>query len=237
MKNHLLRILVLSVVACRGDDFLRPPPPPASPALRALEIVSGNGQQGTSGSDLGEPFVVRVTGPGGTGVGSVPVRWTVVAGSGAFEVASANSLTASDGVAFMFFRPTSPGLITVRAQVDGLPESPAMFTANVTGYAVVVIRFGPLFDCYGTPSPYDPSIFEGPEGTIPLGSRVEWEYAAWLPASCSARVRTVSVPPGGVPFDSGDQRPGERFGFVPGVAGDWRYEDSINGGTGTLRVR
>lgn len=237
MKSHALIVVLISSFACGGDDFLRPPLPPATPALRALEIVSGDGQQGPSGIDLAEPFVVRVTGPAGTGVGNVPVRWTVVAGSGEFHITSAISPTASDGEAFMFFRPTSPGPTTVRAQVDGLPEWPAMFTANVTGYAVVVIRFGPLFDCYGTPSPYDPSVFEGPEGTIPLGSRVEWEYAAWLPSGCSAQVRTVAVPPGGLPFDSGIQRPGERFGFVPGVAGDWRYEDSINGGTGTLRVR
>jgi len=238
-KDHLLGVLVLLLFACGGDDLL-PPAPPPPPLSQALAIVSGNSQQGTTGEFLAEPFVVRVTNPQGTGVSSVPVTWTVVSGAGGFGLPSSITPTAADGVASMSFRPTTPGTITVNAKADGVQGSPATFTVDVIGPVppvVVLIRFGPLFDCYGAPSPQDPSIFEGPEGTIPVGALVEWEYADWLPPVCGAQLRSVSVPPGGLPFDSGIIRPGQRWGVVLEAAGDWLVTDVLNGGSVTLRVQ
>jgi len=74
-------------------------------------------------------------------------------------------------------------------------------------------------------------------GISPVLARVEWEYAVWLPAVCTARVVTQTTPPGGQSFDSGILQPGQRFAFVPRVAGEWVFVDSINGGRGTLTVR
>lgn len=161
------------------------------------------------------------------------MNWTVASGSGEFWFPDAFTRTAADGVAKINFRPTRPGPTTVIATVDGVQGSPATLTVLADGPVVVLIRSGPLSDCSGN----DPSIFGGPEGTIPVGALVEWEYMDWVHATCEARVRSLSVPPGGLPFDSGILQPGERFGIVLPVAGDWEVEDVINGGKGTLRVR
>lgn len=134
--------------------------------------ISGNSQQGTSGEFLAQPFVVRVTGTRGEGVSSVPVTWTVVSGSGEFGVPAEITPTAADGVALISFRPTRPGPTTVIAKVDRVQGSPATFTVLADGPVVVLIRFGPLFDCYPGGSDQDPSRFLGPEGTITSRTRI-----------------------------------------------------------------
>jgi hypothetical protein len=98
---------------------------------------------------------------------------------------------------------------------------------------VALIKFGPLFDC----SENDPSRFDEPELPIQRGTVVVWEYMDWVDPACVARIVSRSVPSGGSPFDSGFLHPGDRFWVVPDVAGDWQFEDVINKGTGTVRVR
>jgi hypothetical protein len=58
----------------------------------------------------------------------------------------------------------------------------------------------------------------------------------WLPERCVARIRSRSVPPGAVSFDSGLLHPGEGFEVELPVGGDWELEDVINGGRVTLTV-
>lgn len=52
----------------------------------------------------------------------------------------------------------------------------------------------------------------------------------------TAHIRSTSTPAGGASFDSGSLTEGERFLFVPGVAGTWEYVDQVSGATGTLTV-
>jgi hypothetical protein len=225
-------VLVLVLYACGGDTEPATPSIPLVP--QAMTIVSGNGQQGTTAEILAEPFVVRVTGSGGTGIANVRVWWTITSGTGELGVPAGFTHTAADGVTSMTFRPTRPGPAAVIARVDGgLPGSPATFTVDVLGPQVVTIRFGPLFDCTDN----DPSRFQVPEGGIAAGALVEWEYMGWVHPACSARIRSVKVPPGASTFDSGILAPGQRFGLVLGVAGEYEFEDVLNGGKGTIQVR
>lgn len=225
-------VLVLLLCACGGAVEPATPSIPSVP--QAMTIVSGNGQQGTTAEILAEPFVVRVIGTGGTGIANVRVWWTITSGTGELGVPAGFTHTAHDGMTSMSFRPTRPGPVAVIARVEGgLPGSPATFTVEVLGPPVVTIRFGPMFDCTDD----DPSRFQVHEGGIPVGALVEWEYMGWVHPACSARVRSVKVPPGATTFDSGLLAPGQRFGLVLGVAGDYEFEDVINGGTGTIQVR
>lgn len=141
----------------------------------------------------------------------------------------------ADGIAQKFFRPTTLGTSTVTAEVAGLEGSPLTFTTHAS---VVVIRF--LYDSmWGYPH------FAGPEDsndvTVPVGTPVEWvwegEDASGVPET--ARIASTSVPPGGEPFDSGSLQPGERFRFVPGVAGSWEYDERLHAvpATGSLTAR
>lgn len=233
--------LGLVLAACGGDGPTNPPEPEAR-APAAIAIVSGQDQQGKAGEPLPEPFVVRVTDDRGDGVEGVEVTWRVTTGAGHFgpdlypteESSTVSVDTDPDGTARVFFRPAILGTSTVAADVSGL--SPVRFTTDV---AVVVILFGPIFDC----TPGDPNHFLGPDGTsdvaVPVGTPVEWVYAPYLvPSTCEARVTSSSEPPGGEPIDSGILTPGERFRFVPAVAGTWEYRDGTNeGADGTLTAR
>ena len=80
-------------------------------------------------------------------------------------------------------------------------------------------------------------MFVSNDVTVPVGAKVEWQYAEWLFQSCEARITSISVPPGGEAFDSGIIKPGLPFQFVPRVAGTWEYIDAINGGSGKLTAR
>jgi len=249
MRGLVPAVLVSLVLAC-GENVLPPappgppppPPPPPAPVAAALTIVSGNSQLGWVGELLGQPLVVRVTSTEGTGVASVAVRWSIVSGAAEFGIPMSDTYltyTGGDGRTSISMRPTAPGRITVSATADAVQGSSATFTIEVPEVVPasrVLIRFGPIFDCYGTPSPMDPSVFQAPEGTIAAGALVEWEYAASLPAVCGARLRSVSVPLGGVPFDSGIIGPGQRWGVILGAVGDWVVTDVLNGGSVTVRV-
>lgn len=223
--------LCLALMACGGDGLAEPPEPPPEPA--ALVAVSGDGQVGKAGERLPEALVVRVTDAHGEGVEGVEVSWRVASGAG--DV-SAITTTGPTGTSRALFRPTTLGTSTVTAEVTGLPGSQVTFSTDVS---VVVIRL--LYDFTFGPYPH----FAGPEDsndvTVPVGTSVEW---AWQGEDVSGvpetvRIVSTSVPAGGEPFDSGPLHPGERFRFVPGVAGSWEYEELLHAvpATGSLTAR
>lgn len=223
--------VVLFAFGCEGPT--QPAQPSGAPA--AIALVSGENQEGKAGERLPHPFVVRVTDERGAGVRNVEISWRVVSGTGDFSApggkrsSTVSRPTDADGFARATFRPTAVGMSAVAAEATGLPGSPVTFTTEAT---VLVVNFGPLFDCG------DPTFFSGPDGssdvTVPVGTPVEWVYAPWLAPSCEARVTSDSEPSSGEPFDSGILNPGYRFRFVPEVAGTWEYSDVIGGGSGTL---
>jgi hypothetical protein len=93
---------------------------------------------------------------------------------------------------------------------------------TATGFLITLADFGlgPAF--LGAPD-------DSSDVTVPIGAPVEW--VNWLE---SARIMSTSAPPGGASFDSGELSQGERFEFVPDVAGTWEYVDPVSGATGTL---
>jgi len=232
-----LPVPLLLIIGC-GQDVLPPAPPPPPPAP-ALAIASGNGQEGMLGEFLAEPLAVRVTDPNGDGVAGVTVTWTINAGAGEFGVSTGVTPTSANGLASISFRPlatSGPTGMSVTAWAEGVDHSPVHFTLHVLAPDVpaeVLIPFGPVFDCTGG---NDPSTFPTLLGTIPVGALVVWEYADWLDPSCLARVRSVSAPSGGTPFDLLVYA-GQRYGVILDVAGDWVVRDVINGGALTLQVR
>ncbi len=217
------------------------------PAASEITIHSGDSQVVPLGSMLPKPLAVRVTGSDGRPAPGITIRWTVTTGTGdlrswpvAQPLIASFTITDASGIARVFFRPRVLGTNTVTAEGRGLAGSPATFTTSATAPPDVVIRFGAVFDCYPEPDPNDPSIFAGPGGssdvTVQVGATVQWEYSEGMHPTCTARVTSTSVPPGGEPFDSGIISPGQRFLFVPRVAGTWKYVDAVNGGSGTLTV-
>ncbi|HEX6252255.1 MAG TPA: Ig-like domain-containing protein [Gemmatimonadaceae bacterium] len=197
-------------------------------------------------STIGGPVTLaaRVLDADGRKVPGVPVTWSVTAGTGCFiaatgppclaEVVSIN--TDANGVSAAHFLAAEVGIHGLAAAVDGLSGSPVSFSVEALPF-IVVINFGPLFDCTGG---NDPSIFLGPDKTndvsAPLGAAIEWVYAPWLYPGCAARVVSTSRPAGGEDFDSGLLPAGEGFRFVPKVRGIWTFVDVNHGGGGTLTV-
>jgi hypothetical protein len=246
MKPRLVRgpglVLLAGCLAGCGEEVL-PPSPPSGPVVQTLAIVSGNGQRGTVGTPLSQPLVVRLVN-GSLPLVGMPVKWTASAGAGGFSAAGGMTLTGADGTASIGFLPavsTTIGAggtiswVTVQATVDVAGGPSVTFSFHVLGESPeVFIPFGPYFDCTGG---MDPSRFSGPEGTIPVGSLVVWQYATWLYPGCAAQLRSTQVPQGAAPIESGPLAPGTLFGAVLRVAGDYVVEDVKYGGQVTLRVR
>jgi hypothetical protein len=213
-----------------GDDAVPDPGPPTTGAT-AIAMVSGSDQVGKAGESLEMPFSVQVTDTAGEAVRHVHVYWSITSGAGHFPVPGGQaSWTGTDGIATMGFLPTALGTSTVSAAAAGLEGSPVSFTTEAT---ILVIRLGRRFNPW-TGFEGDP-VFIGPEGgsdvTVPVGTPVEWSVIGGVEAG---RIASTSEPPGGEPFDSGLLNQGERFQFVPDVAGTWEYEDRVSGATGTL---
>lgn len=115
-------LAALLVGACRSSaDGGGTAPPGAAPpaATRTLQIVSGPPAQVTAGASV--PLAVRVVDPQGAGVGGVAVAWTVSAGGGTVDPASATS--EADGTARTRWRVgTAAGSATVSASLgSGAP--------------------------------------------------------------------------------------------------------------------
>jgi hypothetical protein len=209
----------------------------ASDPGAVLTIVAGNHHVGKVGErDDWSPsflawhrFQVRLLDGQRNPVPYVPVRWVVTSGEVAMQgcvpgLPQVSNWTRAGpgGSADATFRLVAVGTSTVAAAVPGVLSSPVTFTVTATGFLITLADFGlgPAF--LGAPD-------DSSDVTVPIGAPVEW--ANWLE---SARIVSTSAPPGGASFDSGELSQGERFEFVPDVAGTWEYVDQVTGATGTL---
>jgi Big-like domain-containing protein len=92
-----------------------------------IEPVSGAGQQGSVGTELPDPLVVRVTDQFGNPVANVSVEWDAAGGS----VDPTTSTTGADGQATMHWTlGSSVGSQTATARNDNLTGSPVTFTST-----------------------------------------------------------------------------------------------------------
>lgn len=111
---------------------------PAVSTLR-LELVSGNNQTGSLGTDLGQPLVVRVVSNVGVPLAGQTVTFGVESGGG--SVRPTTSITATNGTAQTTARlgPT-PGPQRYFASLPGAQNSPLFFDARAEGTAVDRLR-------------------------------------------------------------------------------------------------
>jgi hypothetical protein len=113
----VLALLATASSACSGNLVLPGDDPPVDDSPAALKPVSGNGQEGTVGSDLDDPLIVRVT-----DASSQPLEGVAVEFQFDGEVPDAmitpQAFTDSNGEAAAQVRlGTEAGPITVLAQV------------------------------------------------------------------------------------------------------------------------
>ena len=133
----------------------------ATPAASgALEIVSGNDQPGKAGSELPEPFVVRVTDSSGDAATGVEVTWTVTSGEGVLDglwapccsealsspVPTTFVRTDADGLARIPFMPTWFGRVTVRASVPGAAVTFTTDASDADATLEVMPGYGEVHD-------------------------------------------------------------------------------------------
>jgi hypothetical protein len=224
---------LLTLAACSHDA------PTTAVAEPRIIVVSGSEQLGFVDSLLPAAFVIELADGTGHGVPNATVDWQVTSGAGdLLRVTDGAPFTTTDrfGRAAVVLRPTTLGRVTVTASASTLPGATATFAAFARRVPDVVVDIVPGFDCG------DPSSFEGPDGsstvTVRVGEVVEWVYATFVtPAwGCTARLRSLLVPPAGLTVDA-TLNPGERFQFIPEVAGTWLFGDANNGGRGTLIVQ
>lgn len=245
MRSYALPLRPLAVatlavaIACHSDVDGVTDPGPVIPEPFAIVAINAHAD-----ATIGEPVTLaaRVLDADGHKISGVAVAWSVTAGAGCFLTGTAcvpdavSISTDADGVSAAHFQAAEVGMHAVAAAVNGLSGSPVSFSVESLP-VVVVVNFGPLFDCTGGS---DPSTFRGPDNSsdvsVPLGAAVEWVYASWLSPGCEARVVSTSRPLGGDDIDSGPLRPGIGFRFVPNVRGTWTFVDVNHGGEGTLTV-
>ena len=112
-----------------------------SPA--AIRVVSGNGQTGQVGMQLGAPLVVEVVDAGGHAVSGVTVTWTVSSGGG--SVSPPTSATGSDGRASTEWTlgPTTGSSQKVRASATGVGSVEFTATGTPGSPSVLAIRTEP----------------------------------------------------------------------------------------------
>jgi Bacterial Ig-like domain (group 1) len=223
-------VVALGLLGCESNPL--PLTPPAPPAPRPVAITNaGRGwRQGTLDEPL-EGLAVRVVDSAGHGVANVSVEWVVDSGAGTIQYGE-QTRTDSAGTSGVGFRPVSAGKSRILAKVDGLQGSPVRFRAYVDGANLVFIPFGAETDCTeATPSTF---MLISP---VHAGARVEFDFLDGSGEACRGRVRSLAVPPGADPFDSGVLTQGQSFSVTFGAVGDWEFEDAINGGTGKVAVK
>lgn len=250
-KPILTFTLTVAIVAGCGESTVSDPVPPPQALPAVLAMVSGDGQEGKTEEPLAEPFVVRVTDDQGDGLAGVAVTWMVASGGGVWPESSvasprlrgaalATSWTDSEGLARIEFTPTLLGWTTVTANLETAAHghvqgSPVTFTARATTLVILISRG--LGNWYDWDCPEDAVFFTlanpcSGDFVVPPGTPVEWVVEGFAPAE----VASTSMPPGGAAFDSGRLQRGDRFQFIPQVAGTWEFRDRISGDTGTLTI-
>jgi hypothetical protein len=93
-----------------------------------LALVSGNGQTGTAGHQLQNPFVVQVTDAGNHPVSGATVTFTVIAGGGSLTATSAVTDNQGFASSALTLGP-NPGVNIVTVASGTLAGSPVIFTA------------------------------------------------------------------------------------------------------------
>ena len=98
----------------------------------AIQLVSGSGQSGRSGTELAQPFVVTVTDRYGDPVSGATVDWNLESGSG--QLSESSTLTATNGSAEVRLRlPTGSEAQVVSAVVrDSSPSLSTSFRSSGT---------------------------------------------------------------------------------------------------------
>ena len=122
---RLAALLALSASLSCKDSGTDPKPTPS-----IVQLVSGNNQEATVGSELANPLMVEVLDAKGNAVGGEHVEWAVTSGGGTVDPEV--SITNSSGIARTFFRvgPVA-GQNRATAKVGALP----LVTFVATGHA------------------------------------------------------------------------------------------------------
>jgi hypothetical protein len=134
-------IMVASPAMACGESEDLPTTP--APAVWFLTLVGGNNQEAVPGTELGSPFVVKVTNPTGSAAG-VRVTWRVESGSGEFRH-SAITATDAAGESWMHFTPATHR-VTVSASVEGVAGGAVLFR-TVPRPSGVYARISPSTFC------------------------------------------------------------------------------------------
>jgi hypothetical protein len=212
----------------------------ASDAGAVLRVLEGHHWVGKAGEWVDglrylEMLKVLLTDGQGNPVPHVAVTWAILSGDAWLDDCAAigdhpairMTRTQSDGTASMNIFPTTIGTTTLAAAVPGVLFSPVTFTVEVT--AVVINLAEPWGGGIGF---FGPARSHSSDVTVPIGATVEW-----VNHFATARIISVGAPPGGTAIDSGELAQGERFVFVPNVAGTWEYTDEVSGATGRLTAQ
>ena len=108
---------------------------------RSIRIVSGDDQEGSSGSALASPFIVEVQDGNSVAFEGVPVTFAVTAGGG--TLSAANTTTDANGRAqsILTLGPNS-GVNTVTVSVTGIQEEPTFNAEGIRTPKAFWIIFG-----------------------------------------------------------------------------------------------
>lgn len=133
---RLAALLALSASLSCKDSGTDPKPTPA-----IVQLVSGNNQEATAGSELANPLMVEVLDSKGNAVGGQQVQWAVTAGGGSVDPAV--SITNSSGIARSFFRLGAvAGENRATAKVGSLPVVTFVATGHSRAAAQLVVVSG-----------------------------------------------------------------------------------------------
>jgi hypothetical protein len=112
-----------------------------SGGVARLEVISGDGRDGTVGLPLEEPIVVRAVDALGNAVGDIHVSWSVRSGGG--SVSPTTSITSSSGLAQAAWTlGTTLGTQTVAASAPGVAD--AIFTATAKAVPTGALQWSVL---------------------------------------------------------------------------------------------
>jgi hypothetical protein len=130
---HLLPLFLLTTLAgCGGGDLTLPAD--GSPA--SLRAMSGSGQQGTVGTQLPEPLVVRLTDGAARPVPRVAVDFQFQSNVPGAQFVPAAATTDDSGFASVrVLLGTTAGAQTIQAAVGATPSSALLTTFGVTALA------------------------------------------------------------------------------------------------------
>jgi plastocyanin len=158
------------------------------PEVLSLEAVSGNEQEGSVGTALPEPIVVRVT-TNGIAAPLINVVWSTSVPNG--QIVPALTATDANGMASATWTLGAEGANTAQATVDGAIGSPVSFTATATiglppapATANVSVRSNSFVSAKNSTS--NPAV-----DTVAVGGAVTW---TWAPPANPHNVTSTGTP-------------------------------------------